>query len=192
VPARVLHTVGHSTRSLAELIALLEHHGVRAVADVRRFPRSRKYPHFNDDALASSLPAAGLGYLLLPALGGRRRPAADSVNVGWRNEGFRGYADHMQTAAFAEGLARLVALAEEVPTAVMCAEAVPWRCHRSLIADAMLVRGWEVLDITGDTPPRPHQLTKFARVVGTRITYPADIAAPPQGGHGPLFDRKDT
>jgi uncharacterized protein (DUF488 family) len=169
----LLYTVGHSTRSLEQLIALLKGHGVRAVADVRRFPKSRRYPHFNDDALAEALPPAGLQYVPVPALGGRRPTTPDSVNTGWRNEGFRGYADYMQTSAFEQGLVQLAGLAEQTPTAIMCAEAVPWRCHRSLIADAMAVRGWQVLDILGESAPTPHKLTPFARVDGARITYPA-------------------
>ena len=168
-----LYTVGHSTRSLEDFIALLKGHGVAAIADVRRFPKSRKYPHFNDDALADSLPAGGLRYAAVPALGGRRRTSADSPNTGWRNASFRGYADYMQTPTFEQGLAQLAELASETPTAIMCAEAVPWRCHRSLIADAMLVRGWQVLDVVGNAAPSPHKLTKFAKVDGTRITYPA-------------------
>ena len=176
VARRVLYTVGHSTRSLDEFVRLLGQHGVRAVADVRRFPGSRKHPHFNADALAGSLPAAGLQYVPFPSLGGRRRASPDSVNAGWRNESFRGYADYMQTAQFGEAIGQLEELAGPTPTVIMCAEAVPWRCHRSLIADAMLVRGWEVLDIVGDGKPPPHKLTPFARVDGVRITYPAEGA----------------
>ena len=179
-----LYTVGHSTRSLEDFVALLKGHGVAAVADVRRFPKSRKYPHFNDDALAVSLRAAGLGYAPVLALGGRRRTSADSPNTGWRNEGFRGYADYMLTPAFEQGLSQLAALAAETPTAMMCAEAVPWRCHRSLVADAMLVRGWRVLDITGNAAPSPHKLTKFAKVDGTRITYPT-AEVEPSGDNAP-------
>jgi uncharacterized protein (DUF488 family) len=184
-----VYTVGHSTRSLDELIALLKQHGVRAVADVRRFPKSRKYPHFNDEALAMSLPAAGFRYLPLPALGGRRRAMLDSVNTGWRNESFRGYADYMQTPAFEAGVSQLSALAAQTPTAMMCAEAVPWRCHRSLIADAMLARGWEVLDIVGGSAPTPHKLTPFARVEGSHVTYPAAAAVEEDGSsERGLFD----
>ena len=186
---RTLYTVGHSTRSFDEFVGVLKQHAVRAVADVRRFPRSRKYPHFNDDALGEALPDAGVRYVPVPALGGRRRASADSINTGWRNEGFRGYADYMQTPQFEEGLARLAELAEGTPTAVMCAEAVPWRCHRSLISDAMLVRGWEVLDIVGEASPAPHRLTPFARVEGVRITYPAAAGDADKAAAGPgLFD----
>ena len=169
---RILYTVGHSTRTLEDFVALLAQHGVGAIADVRRFPGSRKYPHFGVDALAASLPAAGVRYVPMPALGGRRRTHAGSPNGGWRNESFRGYADHMESGEFAAGLAALATLARAVPTAIMCAEAVPWRCHRGLIADAMIVRGWQVLDIIGPAAPKPHRLTAFAHVEGTHVTYP--------------------
>jgi uncharacterized protein (DUF488 family) len=169
---RTLHTVGHSTRSFDEFVALLKSHDVAAVADVRRYPRSRKFPHFNDDELAAVLPRSGLRYVPIKSLGGRRRAAKDSVNTGWTSEGFRGYADYMQTPAFEAGIDELAELASGAPTVIMCAEAVPWRCHRSLIADAMLVRGWKVLDIMSPTVANPHKLTAFARVEGTAITYP--------------------
>jgi len=168
-----LFTVGHSTRPFDEFVTLLKAHGVAALADVRRYPRSRKFPYFNDDELAATLPPLGLRYVPIKALGGRRRAAADSVNTGWTSEGFRGYADYMQTPAFEAGLQALVALASDAPTVIMCAEAVPWRCHRALISDAMLARGWRVLDIISETSAPPHELTAFARVDGTRITYPA-------------------
>ena len=182
-----LYTIGHSTRSFDDFVTLLTRHHVRAIADVRRFPRSRKYPHFNDESLADSLPRAGIDYLPFPSLGGRRKTTPDSVNLGWRNESFRGYADYLQTPAFEEGLGSLIEVARQTPTAIMCAEAVPWRCHRSLIADAMLVRGWEVLDIVSDAAPSPHKLTPFAKVEGTRITYPAPEAEPQSTQHT-LFD----
>jgi uncharacterized protein (DUF488 family) len=168
-----IFTVGHSTRAWDEFIALLAAHGVVAVADVRLIPKSRRHPQFRSDFLSAELPKRGLQYLPFPALGGRRRPAPDSVNDAWRNESFRGYADYMQTAAFAEALHELTRAAARAPTAIMCAEAVPWRCHRSLIADALLVRGWQVLDIMDAAKAPPHKLTPFARVEGTRITYPA-------------------
>lgn len=171
-PLPRIYTIGHSTRAWDEFVALLHEHAVKAVADVRRFPASRKYPHFNADALAMCLPEAHIRYVPLPSLGGRRKAHADSVNTGWRNEGFRGYADYMQTRPFEQGLHELTNLAAEAATAIMCAEAVPWRCHRSLIADAMLVRGWQVLDIVGPGKAAEHKLTPFARVEGLRITYP--------------------
>jgi uncharacterized protein (DUF488 family) len=171
--ANVLYTVGHSTRPFDEFVGILKAHGVAALADVRRYPRSRKFPYFNDDELAATLPEVGLKYVPIKALGGRRRASADSVNTGWTSEGFRGYADYMQTPAFDAGLQELIAVALAAPTVIMCAEAVPWRCHRALIADAMLVRGWRVLDIMSETAAPAHELTAFARVAGTRITYPA-------------------
>ena len=176
--ARPLFTVGHSTRPFDEFVGMLKAHGVSALADVRRYPRSRKFPYFNDDELAATLPRLGLKYAPMKALGGRRRAAADSVNTGWTSESFRGYADYMLTPAFDAGLADLVELASATPTVIMCAEAVPWRCHRALIADAMLVRGWRVLDIMTESSAPPHELTAFARVEGTRITYPASGDTP--------------
>jgi uncharacterized protein (DUF488 family) len=173
VASPTLFTVGHSTRAFEAFVHLLTAHGVTTLADVRRFPRSRKYPHFNDEQLAAALPRVGLRYLPMKALGGRRRASADTVNTGWRSEGFRGYADYMQTPEFAAAIDGLIAVASQGPTAIMCAEAVPWRCHRSLISDAMVVRGWRVLDIMSDASAPPHELTRFARVDGTRITYPA-------------------
>src|SRR5215469_15174773 len=142
-----LYTIGHSTRTLEELVEALRSHGVRAVADVRRFPGSRRLPWFAAENLAIALPKMELEYLPFLDLGGRRRTSTDSPNTGWRNASFRGYADYMQTPDFAVALDRLIEKASSGPTAIMCAEAVPWRCHRSLIADAMLIRGWEVLDI---------------------------------------------
>lgn len=168
-----VHTIGHSTRSLDELADLLKQNGVELVVDVRTAPGSRRLPQFNRASLEAELPARGLAYLHLPELGGLRRARPDSPNTGWRNLSFRGYADYMQTDAFRDGIERLVALAEERPPAVMCAEAVPWRCHRSLLADALLVRGVEVLHITGPGRPSRHSLTPFAAVDGDRILYPA-------------------
>jgi uncharacterized protein (DUF488 family) len=182
-----IHTVGHSTRSLDELLAMLAAHGVRGIADVRRFAASRRLPHFHADALAAELPARGFAYVPLPELGGRRKPLPDSPNAGWRVASFRGYADFMATEEFATALAQLIAAATATPLAMMCAEAVPWRCHRSLIADALLVRGWTVLDVMSATKASPHRLTKFARVDGTRITYPPerDVDAGSAGANAP-------
>jgi uncharacterized protein (DUF488 family) len=172
---RTAYTVGHSTRTLDELVAVLRAHGVAAVADVRRFAGSRRLPQFNAESLAVTLPAMGLDYLPFPELGGRRRPDPDATtNAGWRNASFRAYADYMGTPAFLAGVDRLVAEAGRRPVAVMCAEAVPWRCHRSLVADALLVRGWAVLDLVTAAKATPHKLTPFARVEGTRITYPPE------------------
>ena len=173
MPATVF-TIGHSTRPLDEFVAALRAHRIEALADVRLIPRSRRYPHFNDDALSLSLPGAGIGYVPFKSLGGRRRPCKDSINTAWRNESFRGYADFMQTAAFAGALEELMQLARAKRAAIMCAEAVPWRCHRSLIADALVVRGWEVIDIFDAAKAAPHKLTPFARLEGTDVTYPGE------------------
>ena len=170
----LLYTIGHSTRAAGEFVALLEAHGVRELVDVRTIPRSRHNPQFNSDALEATLAAAGLGYVHMPSLGGLRRPKPDSVNAGWRNESFRGYADYMQTPAFAAAIDQLIGIARARPTAIMCAEAVPWRCHRSLIADALLVRGMEAAEIVSATRTAPHALTSFARPDGTAITYPPE------------------
>jgi uncharacterized protein (DUF488 family) len=172
--ARVIYTIGHSTRSFEELVAILKSHGVEAVADVRLIPKSRRYPHFADNYLAEHLPKHGITYLPFKSLGGRRRPAKDSVNTGWRNESFRGYADFLQTPAFERAIEELMREAKARRTTTMCAEAVPWRCHRSLISDALLVRGWEVLDIYDEKKATPHKLTKFAIVDGKRLTYPPE------------------
>lgn len=166
-------TIGHSTRALDELLQMLAAHGVTQLADVRSFPRSRRNPQFNADALALALAEAGIDYASMKELGGRRHPRQDSPNDGWHNEGFRGYADYMLTEPFAQGLDRLLKLMAEKPTAIMCAESVPWRCHRSLIADALLVRGIAVDHIMTTTHCNPHRLTPFARSDGTRLTYPA-------------------
>ncbi len=169
----VVYTVGHSTRTSDAFIALLQAHAVTSLADVRTVPRSRHNPQFNGDTLAASLAANGMGYVRFPGLGGFRRTIQASPNGGWRNLSFRGYADYMQTPAFAENLDVLMTLANEERLAVMCAEAVPWRCHRSLIADALVVRGIRVEEIASEKKTAAHQLTPFARVEGTTITYPA-------------------
>ena len=172
-----IYALGHSTRSASELVELLRQYGVVALADVRRFPRSRTNPQFNREALEATLSTAGIRYVHLPRLGGRRQALGTaSPNTAWRNLSFRGYADHMQTPEFAAGLAELLALAASGPVAIMCAEAVPWRCHRSLIADALFARGIVVQDIQSLRRATPHRLTPFARVEGERVTYPLVIA----------------
>ena len=171
-PVGAVFTVGHSTLPIERFIAVLAAFRIERLADVRTVPRSRRNPQFNADALAASLPAAGIEYVPLGELGGLRKPRADSPNAGWRNESFRGYADYMQTEPFGAGLERLIELSRERRTAIMCAEAVPWRCHRSLVADALAVRGIPVIEILGETSYRDHALTPFARVAGTRVTYP--------------------
>lgn len=155
---------------------MLRGHGVSRLLDVRTVPKSRHNPQFARDALAPALRASGIAYEHVPALGGLRRPRPDSPNGGWRNASFRGYADYMQTEAFAAAIGELIARARRETIACMCAEAVSWRCHRSLIADALIVGGLDVADITSPTAARPHALTSFARVDGTTITYP-----PPPG-----------
>ena len=164
-------TVGHSTRSFGELLALLKAYGVNQLVDVRSIPRSRHNPQFNKTVLGPKLRARGLGYRHMPGLGGLRHARKDSLNTGWRNASFRGYADYMQTAEFARNLKKLITIAKKKRTAIMCAEALPWRCHRSLIADALTVRGVPVIHIFGPTNSREHELTSFARVRGGRITY---------------------
>lgn len=168
-------TVGHSTRSLEEFLGLLRAHGVERVVDVRTVPRSRRHPHFAREALVESLPAAGIGYEWQPALGGLRRPRPDSPNGAWRNDSFRGFADHMQTPEFAAALDAVVAAAREERVVVMCSEAVPWRCHRSLIGDALLARGIVVRDIMSETKAPAHRLTPFAKVEGATVTYPPPL-----------------
>ena len=169
----IVYTIGHSTRSQEELIDLLRHFGIATLADVRTMPRSRRNPQFNAEELAAALARRGIAYAHLPLLGGLRRGLGEaSPNLGWRNTSFRGYADYMQTPEFARGLEELRALAAGGPVAVMCAEAVPWRCHRSLIADALLIRGVAAPDIQGPGRTIAHALTPFARVNGLRITYP--------------------
>ena len=168
----VVLTVGHSTRSLESFIELLQAHGVKRVLDVRTVPRSLRNPHFNREALSDSLSQAKIRYAHLKQLGGFRRPRPDSLNTGWRNSSFRGFADYMQTPEFAAGLAKLMKFASRAQVALMCAEAVPWRCHRSLIADALLVRGVRVAHISSPARSQEHRLTPFARAEGTRITYP--------------------
>jgi uncharacterized protein (DUF488 family) len=166
-------TIGHSTRSLEELVALLEAHGIQAVADVRRYPGSRRWPHFAPEPLAAALAARGIEYVWLPDLGGRRRPRPDSRNTAWRSDAFRGYADYMETEAFAEALDRLANVACALRTAVMCAEAVWWRCHRGLIADALRWLGFDVVHILGPGATSPHPYTAAARIVGGRLSYGA-------------------
>jgi uncharacterized protein (DUF488 family) len=169
-----IYTVGHSTRPLDEFIALLQEYGIELLTDVRTVPRSRHNPQFNMETLPDALSAAGIGYMHLKELGGLRKTAPVSVNTGWRLATFRGYADYMQTAAFNAALDNLIALAGERRVAIMCAELLWWRCHRMLIADALSIRGWEVIHILGTGKTQPHHLTKFAAVSGLTITYPPE------------------
>lgn len=168
-----IYTIGHSTRPLAEFLALLEAHRITQLADIRTVPRSRRHPHFAGDALAASLPAAGVAYRHFPGLGGLRKPRADSRNTAWRVEGFRGYADYMETPEFARALDDLLTWANvERRTVIMCAEAVWWRCHRQLVADALVARGVEVRHITSENSASVHTLTAFARLTDQRLSYP--------------------
>ena len=165
-------TIGHSNRALDDFIDLLKRNQIEHVLDVRTVPRSRHNPQFGQEALPDCLKAVGIAYSHLPGLGGLRHARADSPNAGWRNASFRGYADYMQTPEFAENVEKVVELARAERCVLMCAEAVPWRCHRSMIGDALLVRGVEVEDIIGPGARKPHRMTPFAEVDGTRIIYP--------------------
>ncbi|MGA7261562.1 MAG: DUF488 domain-containing protein [Stellaceae bacterium] len=171
-PEGAIFTVGHSTLPIECFIALLQTHGIERLVDIRTIPRSRHNPQFNDTALANSLTAQHLEYVHFPALGGLRHARKDSLNTGWRNAGFRGYADYMQTTPFRDALEALIRTSRQKRIAIMCAEAVPWRCHRSLVADALGVRGVPVVEILSDSSYRMHKLTPFAKVEGARITYP--------------------
>jgi uncharacterized protein (DUF488 family) len=175
--ALTIYTVGHSTRTLDELIAILRAHGIERLVDVRTIPRSRQNPQFNRDTLSKALRNRHLSYRHMKSLGGLRHARRDSVNMGWRNASFRGFADYMQTAQFAEALETLLMLAAEKPTAIMCAEAVPWRCHRSLIADALTAQGYQVQNILSVTSAKPHRMTPMAKICGQHVTYPAEAGS---------------
>lgn len=174
----ILWTIGHSTKPIGEFIALLKAHRIQHLVDVRIIPRSRHNPQFNRESLSDSVKTEGLSYVHMPQLGGLRKARNDSVNLGWRNESFRGYADYMQTEGFWIALDVLMAKGRLQPIAIMCAEAVPWRCHRSLIADALVSRGWEVRHVMTETKVDQHQLTSFARVKNSSLYYPEPQAAP--------------
>jgi uncharacterized protein (DUF488 family) len=176
---REVFTIGHSTRTLDELVALLDTFAIAILVDVRTIPRSRHNPQFNTDLLSPVLASKGVRYVHLAALGGLRRRRKDSPNTAWRNASFQGFADYMLTEDFAAGLEELRKLAAQGRVALMCAEAVPWRCHRSLIADALTARGAKVEHITGKSHTNPHRMTPFARIEGTSVTYPGDSDVPP-------------
>ena len=172
----VIFTIGHSTRSIEEFVALLKHCAIKMVADVRTIPNSRYNPQFNSDTLPGSLTSEGIGYIHLAGLGGLRHAHTGSLNMGWRNASFRGFADYMQTRGFRTSLDQLIELPHDHTVAIMCAEAVPWRCHRSLIADALLVRNINVQEIIGIENVKTHTLTPWAKTNGDEITYPVSVS----------------
>lgn len=171
-----LFTIGHADRPRDAFATMLHHHGITLLVDIRRFPGSRHAPQFNQDVMRIALATAGIGYLHLPVLGGRRRPLPDSRNTTWRNASFQGYADYMETSEFSAGLAELKALAAEPGqrVAIMCAETVWWRCHRALVSDALLSQGWQVWHILDDGAAKPHRLSAPARIVNGTLTYHPD------------------
>jgi uncharacterized protein (DUF488 family) len=174
-----LYTIGHSTRTLDEFVNALRSFGVSTLADIRKVPRSRHVPQFNHESLSRTLPRHGIRYRHIQALGGLRKPRADSQNTAWRNASFRGFADYMETPEFASALEELRALSRDMgPVAVMCAEAVPWRCHRSLVADALTARGDTVIHIMAPGKGSPHSLPPWAQVDGGRVTYPGPPPEP--------------
>ncbi len=170
--ALTIFTIGHSTHSIEEFVEMLKAHDIRLIADVRTIPKSRHNPQYNSDTLAAALQKRAIGYKHLPGLGGLRHAKKDSINTAWENASFRGFADYMQTEKFEAGLMQLIAIAVKQKTVIMCAEAVPWRCHRSLIGDALLARGITVMDIMSKSSIKEHKLTAFAEIRGLAITYP--------------------
>ena len=172
-----IYTIGHSTYTAEEFIRMLKTHGIQEVVDVRTIPKSRHNPQFNQDTLKEELGKNGIGYVWMKALGGLRHPAKTSINTAWKNESFRGYADYMQTSEFTRAIDQLIDIGKEKRVAVMCAEAVPWRCHRSLIGDALLARQINVEHILGEKSSKPHRLTAWAKVDGSKVTYPGEAGA---------------
>jgi uncharacterized protein (DUF488 family) len=171
----MVYTIGHSTRPVEDFIAILKSRGIRLLVDIRTIPRSRRNPQYEQAALSKALRNQGIEYAHMHALGGLRHARKDSLNTGWKNASFRGYADYMQTEEFAVAIDELTALSKEKSAAIMCAEAVPWRCHRSLVGDALLAHGVEVTDILSETSAKPHKLTPWAQVAGARVTYPDQL-----------------
>ena len=171
-PPGTIFTIGHSTLPIEGFVCLLHSFGIEQLADIRKVPRSGRNPQFNSEALAYALKHENIAYVTLPALGGLRRPRKDSPNTGWRNESFRGYADYMQTPEFQEGLLSLITISGQKHVAIMCAEAVPWRCHRWLVADALAIRDIPVVEVLPDKRYRMHTLTPFARFEDQQLTYP--------------------
>ncbi len=176
----VVYTIGHSTRTLEEFVQLLEVYRITLLVDVRTIPRSQHNPQFNKETLPTLLKQEGIRYIHMPEIGGLRHPKRDSINLAWENSGFRGYADYMQTQEFTDNLLKIVALARESCLALMCAEALPWKCHRNLLSDALVVRHIKVEHIISKDSTIKHQLTEFALVEGTKITYPLYIKETPQ------------
>lgn len=174
-----VYTIGHSTRTADQFLEILQAFDIEFLADIRTVPRSRRNPQYDQEALKKFLTKHRVEYVHFPALGGLRHARKDSINTGWENASFRGYADYMQTGEFTNAIGELMAMAEEKKTVIMCAEAVPWRCHRSLVGDALVVRGVEVQDIMSASSSKPHKLTPWARVEAHQITYP---------GPAPLFE----
>lgn len=168
----MIYTIGHSSLEADAFVELLRAHGIRQLADVRTLPASRRHPHFNREALETALPPHGVAYRHFPALGGRRRPRPDSPNTAWQHPAFRGYADYMETPVFQTGLAALCDFAQGAPTAIMCAEAVWWKCHRRLLADVLVAGGVPVFHILSAAAPKPHELSEFARIEAGRLLYP--------------------
>lgn len=169
----VVYTIGHSTRPVEEFIKILKAYGITLLVDIRTISRSRHNPQYEEAALRNALEDQKIGYLHLAALGGLRHARKDSINTGWKNASFRGYADYMQTEEFSDAIDGLIALANKRTIAIMCAEAVPWRCHRSLVGDALLARGIQVVDILSQTSAKPHKITPWAKVDGISVTYPS-------------------
>lgn len=186
--ALTIFTIGHSTHSIEEFVEMLKAHDIRLVADVRTIPKSRHNPQYNSDELSAALREHSIGYEHMPGLGGLRHAKKDSINTAWENASFRGFADYMQTEDFDRSLNTLIETAGKQPTAIMCAEALPWRCHRSLIADALLARGITVMDIMSKTSAKAHTMTPWAHVMGTTITYPKSESA--ESAHEPLPKRR--
>ena len=189
----IVYTVGHSTRSLEDFVGLLRAYGIKRLVDVRTIPRSRHNPQFNCDTLRTILRNRRIGYRHMKELGGLRHARADSPNIGWHNASFRGFADYMQTPEFDIAVAKFIGLAREKITAIMCAEAVPWRCHRSLIGDALIVRGINVIDIYTLKSAKSHAIMPIAKVQGTRVTYPApDKGESANAAHGSAFRKMEV
>jgi len=188
-----VYTVGHSTHSLDEFVGLLRAYGIERLVDVRTIPRSRHNPQFNRDTLGKLLHNRRIGYRHMKELGGLRHTHADSINTGWHNASFRGFADYMQTPEFATAVMKFIELTSEKTTAIMCAEAVPWRCHRSLIGDALIVRNIDVVDIYTPKSAKPHIITSMANVHGTQIYYPAPAEGEStRSAHEPVPHLKDV